>query len=49
MLSEESAALVYFATDDNKPYINELIKVADEHGEYVNCVWYQVSNLEELK
>lgn len=25
------------------------MRVADEHGEFVNCVWYQVQDYEELK
>lgn len=49
MLDDDSAALVYFSTDSDKPHINTLLGVADEHREYINCVWYQVSNLDELK
>lgn len=49
VLADESAALVYFSLADKKPHINHMLKFAEEHGEYVNCVWYQVSNIDELK
>jgi hypothetical protein len=49
VLSQEKAAVVYFSTGDKKPHIATLIKFHEEHRSYINTVWYQVTDIDELK
>jgi hypothetical protein len=42
VLDSNKAALVYFSTETKKPNLSTLMRVADEHGDFMNCVWYEV-------
>lgn len=49
MLNSDKAALVYFSTDKDKPDIDTLLRFSEKHGQYVNTVWFEVSDTDELK
>lgn len=49
MLNSDKAALVYFSTEKDKPDIEFFMKFSEKHGHYVNTVWFQVSDVDDLK
>lgn len=49
VLDQDKAALVYFSTGYEDKNLLTLVRAAKKTGSFINCVWYQVEDYDELK
>ena len=40
VLDDDAAAIVYFSTDTDQSHLQTLKRIADTHGDFINCVWF---------